>query len=480
MTAFGILFLPICLACSLSPELLLCVVLYAGGFEAAASLVIGSFGVQPNIPPALLFMGHLLLLRILGGRFVANAEVVRAMSPLLIFIACVLIGAFTLPHLFAEGVSIWPQKSDDHAQVPLGFTVANITQSAYMILDIAFVYSCATYIGSYPVRTRRLVSAYFGCALLVVAIAIWQFASRVAGIPFPDDFFYSNPGWLVYPDQAIGSVPRTNGPFSEPAALSAYLCGTTYASAWLLMHGRGSRLVKWTLAASVFGMVLSTSTTGFVILFAGAGLAGLYVLTKAKASVARRFTRVAIPIVVVGFFVVLAAPILFPSLTDAVGNVITQTLSKSESDSYEERTQADHDSVALVLPTYGLGVGWGSNRSSSLVPGLLGNAGIPGLVLILWAIASIRREIRIMRSFIPDSDDQWALQGASAGLLGFFLASLVAGPTIASMTFYELLGITYGVLARARLVTNEMRRTAIWQRQANLAAAADYSGGAGA
>ena len=265
-------------------------------------------------------------------------------------------------------------------------------------------------------------------------------------------------------------MPRTNGPFSEPAALSAFLCGTTFASAWLLMHGRGSRLVKLTLAASVFGMVLSTSTTGFIVLFAGAGLAGVYVVTRARPSVARRFTLVAIPVVVVGFFVVLAAPILFPSVTDAVGNVITQTLSKSDSESYEERTQADHDSMALVLQTYGLGVGWGSNRSSSLVPGLIGNAGVPGLVLIVWAIASIRREIRIMRSFIGDGDDQWALQGASAGLLGFFLASLIAGPTIASLTFYELLGITYGVLARARMVTNDLRRTAIWQRQAALMA----------
>ena len=392
------------------------------------------------------------------------------MSPLLVFVACVLVGAFTLPHLFADSVAIWPQKSEEHAQVALDFGAANITQSGYVILDIGFVYACATYIASYPVRTRRLVSAYFGCALLVVAIAVWQFASRVAGVPFPDGFFFSNPGWMVYPDQAIGNVPRTNGPFSEPAALSAFLCGTTFASAWLLMHGRGSRLVKLTLAASVFGMVLSTSTTGFIVLFAGAGLAGVYVVTRARPSVARRFTQVAIPVVVVGFFVVLAAPILFPSVTDAVGNVITQTLSKSDSESYEERTQADHDSMALVLQTYGLGVGWGSNRSSSLVPGLIGNAGVPGLVLIVWAMASIRREIRIMRSFIGDGDDQWALQGASAGLLGFFLASLIAGPTIASLTFYELLGITYGVLARARMVTNDLRRTAIWQRQAALMA----------
>ena len=470
ITAFGLLVLPVCLACCLSPELLLCAVIYTGGFEAAASLVVGSFGVQPNIPPALLFMAHLLILRMTGGRFVGNAEVVRAMSPLLLFMGCIVVGAFTLPHLFAETVQIWPQKSDEHTQLPLSFTVANITQSAYMILDIAFVYCCATYIASYPVRTRRLVSAYFGCGLLVVGVSLWQFASRVGGVPFPDDFFFSNPGWLVNSDQAIGSVPRTNGPFSEPAALAAFLCGTTYASAWLVLHGRGSRLVKWTLAASVFGMVLSTSTTGFVILLAGGGLAGVYVLTRAKPAVARRFRSVAIPVCAAAAFVAFTAPILFPSIADAVGNVVTQTLSKSDSQSYEERTQADNDSLALVLSTYGLGVGWGSNRSSSLIPGLVGNAGLPGLALVIWALASIRREIRVMRSFIQDTDDQWALQGAAAGLLGFLLASIVAGPTITSLTFYALLGLSYGVLARARLLTNQLRRTALQRSQASLLA----------
>ena len=302
-----------------------------------------------------------------------------------------------------------------------------------------------------------------------MAVSVWQFASRVGGVPFPDDFFFSNPGWLVNSDQAIGSVPRTNGPFSEPAALAAFLCGTTYASAWLVLHGRGSRFVKWTFAASVFGMVLSTSTTGFIILLGGAGLAGIYVVTKAKPAVARRFRSVAIPVCAAGAFVVLTAPILFPSIADAVSNVVEQTLSKSDSQSYEERTQADNDSMALVLSTYGLGVGWGSNRSSSLIPGLIGNAGAPGLVLVIWALAGLRREIRTMRSFIQDADDQWALQGAAAGLLGFLLASIVAGPTITSLTFYALLGLTYGVLARARLLTNQLRRTAFQKAQGSLA-----------
>ncbi len=459
MTAFGLLVIPLCIVCAFSPEMLLAMVVFFGGFEAAASMVLGSFGVQLNVLPALLFMAHLILLRILGGRFVGNAETMRLMGPLLIFLGVVIVGALVLPNVFAGAVAIWPQKSDERAQAALSFSAGNITQTLYMVLNIGVTFCSALYVASYPVRVRRLLSIYFYCGLAISAVCLWQFASRVGGIPFPESFFYSNPGWQILSDQTMGfGIPRINGPFSEPAALATFLCGIIFSSGWLLLHGRSDRLVKSTLVATTASLLLSTSTTGFVILLIGAGMAGIYVFTKATADVVRRFGQVAVPLAALVIVGGLALPIMVPSVIDAAGVVIEQTLSKSDSQSYDERTQTDWDSVELVVPTYGLGAGWGSNRSSSLIPGVLGNAGLPGLGLLGWAIFSLRRDIRALRPFVRAPADQWALQGLSAGLVGSFMASLVSGPTITSLTFYALLGIVIGILGRARLLRAQGRR----------------------
>ena len=338
-TAFGILVIPICLLCLFSPELLLAIMIFTGAFEAAAALVLGSFGVQLNIIPAVLFMGHLLLLRLLGGRFIGHAEIVRAMNPLLIFLGIVVVGAGVLPNLFANEVAIWPQKFDEHVQIPLAFTGSNITQTMYMVLNIGMTFSAATYVASYPVRTRRLLTVYFASSLAVMVVSIWQFASRVAGVPFAEGFFYSNPGWAILSNQSMGfGIPRINGPFAEPSALAAFLCGVIYSSGWLMLHGRSNRLVKAAFTSAILGVLLSTSTTGFIVVLLGGAITGIYVLTRATPDVARRFGRVAVPVAVAAVVGALALPIMVPSVIDAAGVVIQQTLSKSESQSYDERT----------------------------------------------------------------------------------------------------------------------------------------------
>ena len=62
---------------------------------------------------------------------------------------------------------------------------------------------------------------------------------------------------------------------------------------------------------------------------------------------------------------------LLPRMVRGVQEVLASTMNKQESSSYQDRTSTDVDSLAIVLPTYEFGVGWGSNRSSSLVPGIL-------------------------------------------------------------------------------------------------------------
>jgi hypothetical protein len=59
------------------------------------------------------------------------------------------------------------------------------------------------------------------------------------------------------------------------------------------------------------------------------------------------------------------------------------TVSKGESGSFINRTAADLYSLQLVFQTYGLGVGLGSNRSSSLLATLVSNVGVAGTLAFL-------------------------------------------------------------------------------------------------
>jgi hypothetical protein len=61
----------------------------------------------------------------------------------------------------------------------------------------------------------------------------------------------------------------------------------------------------------------------------------------------------------------------------------TATVSKGESGSFINRTAADLYSLQLLLRTYGLGVGLGSNRSSSVLTTLMSNVGVAGTLAFL-------------------------------------------------------------------------------------------------
>jgi len=84
--------------------------------------------------------------------------------------------------------------------------------------------------------------------------------------------------------------------------------------------------------------------------------------------------------------------VLKPSLLNAVDTVVGATLSKDQTGSYDERSAADAPALNTVGQTYGLGVGWGSYRSSSLLPGLLANAGVFGVATSRELFERLQRE----------------------------------------------------------------------------------------
>ncbi len=461
LTAIGGVLLPFCLWFWRRPAVLLTLVLCYSVFSAAALVVVGGFGVTPALMPAVMFIGLFMLNAINGVRYPAERPALRLLLPFILVACGALLSSILLPRLFEGQVLVWPQKvTAFFVRSPLAPNAGNFTQDLYLMVNALLVISAGMYLTRSGGLLVRLLDVYFMSGLMTVCIAIWQFAANIAHVPYPTDFFLSNPGWAQLSDETVGSLIRLNGPFSEPAALSAYMCGSLSAAAWVMLNGDHRWLPRLTFIGALTVVLLSTASTGYVTLLV---MASLLVLRSAfTVSMALR-RRIMVGMVLGGVFAGLAVvvvPAAMPGVAKEAGVIVDGTLNKTQSDSYQDRSAADQDSFQEMRATYGLGVGWGSNRSSSLLPGLCATVGLWGIGGLVWFGASLTWQARRAMRLSSDSALHYVIRGSAAALISLLVSALVSGPTISSPDFYLLLAMLVAATARAQCEALARRRTA--------------------
>ena len=209
-------------------------------------------------------------------------------------------------------------------------------------------------------------------------------------------------------------------PFSEPAALAFYLGGLSFYCLWLSVCGYQIMRPNLLLLLSIVAMLLSTSTTGIVTLAVGLPMVLMVASVDGEPRAMGRVGKTVGILLLGGLIVIGPIFILKPELLDAVSTVVESTFSKGESESYSERTGLDAAALDTVGASYGLGVGWGSFRSSSLIPGLLANSRIFGTVMALWFVLSVVRLGGRARIAAPGHPGQILVDGFTAALCGQF------------------------------------------------------------
>src|SRR4051812_711445 len=110
ITVLGIFIVPFSLLWALNPVRLLQFAMIVGIFEAAASVVVGSFGLQPAMVPGLLFIAYIIAQYALGMRYPGEKAVFSIMLPMLGFLFYALLSIWVLPQIFQGTVFVWPQK----------------------------------------------------------------------------------------------------------------------------------------------------------------------------------------------------------------------------------------------------------------------------------------------------------------------------------------------------------------------------------
>ncbi len=201
----------------------------------------GGFGLQPAMVPGLLFIANIIMQYALGMRYPGEGTALKGIAPLLYLLFYALMSIWILPHAFEGVVMVWPQKVDPftYGAQPLQFTFGNVTQVLYLAFNVIFAATVAIFLTRRAIPYKSVIGAYLIGGYIVVGLVFWQLANQVAGVPFPDDLLHSNPGWAIV-DQAMGSVHRLQGPFTEPAALAAYLSSLVFCCLWLCIRGSHS------------------------------------------------------------------------------------------------------------------------------------------------------------------------------------------------------------------------------------------------
>ena len=449
LTQFSFVFLPLCLVLAFQPDRLLQIVFVSANFTAAAAITFGSLGVQPDLVPTALFIATIVLQMLLGATHRSAGKVMRLLLPFLVVTAYALVSSWVMPRLFENTLLVYPQKVDVIGGTTLlAPNSGNFTQDCYLLAAAGFLVMASLTISRSRFNLQRLVDAFFVSGILAAVFCFWQFSHIVAGVPFPNDFLYSNPGWALMNTEVFGSVPRISGSFVEPADAASHLVGFVFAAAWVLFRGHRSKLAWCVLASTLLATLLTTSTTGFATLFLGAVLLGYYGFRSRNRGLASRTLLAFIVAIGLAGFAVLTIATLAPGVMSAASTVVEATLGKQDSSSYTDRTSTDLDSLDLGVATYGLGVGWGSNRSSSLIPGVVANLGIVGIAgLGVFSVEIWRRRRRVGR-VAATPPERLALDAAGAGALGQLIAGCLSGPSLEQPDFYLLLALVVGVIVR--------------------------------
>jgi hypothetical protein len=451
ITGLGIILLPICLFYWRTPARLLELAFVGSAFAAAAVIVMGGYGVSPGLVPTALFIGFFALKTVFGTRYPGERIALRVLLPFIIAVIGGLASSVLLPRFFAGVIFVWPQKMSGFGVIaPLMPNAGNITQDLYLILNAALTITAAIYLTRPGFDLYRLLNAYLLSGLLVVAISLWQFLGNIAGIWFPTDFFLSNPGWALLSDETVGGLVRLTGPFSEPAALAQYLCGSVCAAGWMILNGSRARLPRLLLASGLIVIILSTSTTGYAALLILSAILIAYTLFAGSPRLRRRVAAGVTGALALAGAAAVTVPAIAPGVARQAVVITEATFTKQSSSSYTDRVTADRDSMHELVESYGLGVGWGSNRSSSLIPGLCAALGGWGILLLLWFAISIAGHVRVAQRAATSTAPRMVMHGCAGGILGTLTAAVLSAPAITSPDFFLLLALLIGAAARVR------------------------------
>lgn len=362
---------------------------------------------------------------------------------LVIFVSWCVFSAFVLPVLFKTIPVDSPRSGVDNAYytlTPLHWSFSNAGQAGYMVLDLILVFRLLQ-LGAQPGRIHRLINAFSWSGMFVAAVGVYQMVCPWFGKSFPTWLFNSNKVWAEAPNQLIGadkSFSRITATFVEPSDAAAFIAAWSVFELSLAISGGRKNARHW--LGAVVGSVLlveTASTTGYVIAavmwlvitWDCVGTVFRYGVIKVRATLAALGLACA---AIVGL-------ILVPGAWRLLDLVV---FDKGASASAIHRTATFGVAVDVLLKSWGLGVGLGSNRAMSAFFYVLSNLGLPGIILFGWLLAQLYFQVlgRLKGSYYDHTERSY-LYAIGAAFIANLVALVVSGAEITQPHLWILWGL---------------------------------------
>jgi hypothetical protein len=356
----------------------------------------------------------------------------RLVTPLLLFWAWAFASALVLPHVFAGMPVYEPHGGIDQQYAgltPLRWSLSNLAQAVYLSLNVSTVLYAIRTIRT-PSQVKQLVGALSVAVVIVVSIGIAQQIAMVRGWSFPYEVLNNNVGRDQGFSQDLGDVRRITSTFTEPSFAGSFLSAVAIGMVASFLRGR--RTWVWFIAAAAACSVLlaTTATTGYVAFAVMLGVLFLYFSPFRGSDRIRRFLAkgwltLILPLLGIAALAMLAMPGLWEA-------AFTLTADKSDGLSFLHRLSSDLSALTIFADTWGMGVGLGSNRPSSLLMAFLSSVGIVGTVFFaafLW---------RVAKAF-PGRNAPSALQLTFWALVALLVSQLIAVPDMNRPVLWTLI-----------------------------------------
>lgn len=381
-------------------EYLFPLLLFSAIFPATSAITFGSLWIMPYYLIAPLFILSQLLRGGITRRFRGSALLVG-------FTGLAVFSAIAFPFVFGGEQVYSPRLGSSDAvfqTFPLVFSVANIAQAAYIIINMLVVFAAASVL-----KTDKVWKGVNAAYYTMLGVIVCEATCFLLGIRFPYNILENNPDRASVGLRLLDLTARVHGTAGEPSYTGLVLI-TFFAAYLYRSYTSGKDGWKAILSAVMLVLVRSSSsllTLGIVTALVILSNLPLRVSSSNSGSAIRmrQFLRFA--------FVCFLIGISFTSST-LRGIVDEFVFEKSETGSYEHRTTMDKYSLTLLVDTYGIGVGLGSYRPSSLIASLLGNMGLLGLLLFALVYLAIARSIT--------SDQVWLRWALLASLIDMAIA----------------------------------------------------------